>query len=77
MNKNIETLIEQFIPYLLIGMAVALFVGLFMLFSHLLLWGLIIGVGLWAAMWIKEYCFPSHSAKNNKGRIIEHDDTKP
>lgn len=70
MKKNIENLI----PYVIFGIIIASFVGLLFLFSHLIIWGVVIGGFLWLFVTIKNYFSPQKPDK--KGRIIEHDDKK-
>ncbi|KTD64660.1 hypothetical protein [Legionella spiritensis] len=74
MNDNLKKMFENLIPFLLLGIAVALLVGLFIMFSYVLIWGIIIGGILWAVSIVKEYVFPSKSKKNTQGRVIEHED---
>jgi hypothetical protein len=73
MNLKFQELFDQAIPYLIAGVGIALLVGLFILFSHLIFWGVIIGLLLWASVWLRQAFF---STKNTKGSIIEHDDDK-
>ncbi|KTD71328.1 hypothetical protein [Legionella tucsonensis] len=72
---------ENLVPFLVAGVAIALFFGLLFMFSYVLVWGLLIGGILWLIATIKQYLFPSTSTKTevinkNQGRIIEHDDKK-
>ncbi|MCE0722421.1 MULTISPECIES: hypothetical protein [Legionella] len=72
---------ENLVPFLVAGVAIALFFGLLFMFSYVLVWGLLIGGILWLVATIKQYLFPSHSTKTeeinkSQGRIIEHDDKK-
>ncbi|HHF7372834.1 hypothetical protein [Legionella bozemanae] len=72
---------ENLVPFLVAGVAIALFFGLLFMFSYVLIWGLLIGGVLWLITAIKQYLFPDKSNKTevthkNQGRIIEHDDKK-
>jgi hypothetical protein len=72
---------ENLVPFLVAGVAIALFFGLLFMFSYVLVWGLLIGGVLWLITAIKQYLFPDKSTKTevinkNQGRIIEHDDKK-
>lgn len=72
---------ENLVPFLIAGVAIALFFGLLFMFSYVLVWGLIIGGILWVITAIKQYLFPNNSTKTevinkNQGRIIEHEDKK-
>ncbi|KTD07404.1 hypothetical protein [Legionella jamestowniensis] len=75
MNEKIEHLIQQLVPFLIAGIAIALVIGLFIMFSYVLVWGLIIGAILWVASFIKNLLFSSKEIENpKKGRVIEHND---
>lgn len=75
-------LINQLIPFLLIGVAIVAFVFGLMLLAYLLLFGVIVGLGLFLISWIKNKFFASKSnlPKKNptprKGRVIDSDDWK-
>jgi|GEM_PF-2485992 len=75
--------LERVFPFLVIGVAIAVSVGLFILLFYFLVWGLLIGTILWLVMLVKEKFFPSpidHRIVNiiywKKGRIIEHEEDK-
>ena len=58
--KRFFELLESFFPYLLIGVAIALLpllFGLIIVFSHVLLWGAIIGAIIWGGVLIKDRFF--------------------
>lgn len=76
MNNTLQKLLETLVPFILIGIAIALFVGLLIMFSYVLVWGLLIGGILWLIALAKQFLFPSNSTKPSEGRIIEHDDKK-
>lgn len=83
MNKKFQVpkIFDNIIPFIIAGIAIALFVGLLFMFSYVVVWGLIIGGVLWLVSVIKELLFPSTTAKSatikkSRGRIIEHDDKK-
>jgi hypothetical protein len=70
-----QRLAEQLIPCLVFGIAIALLIGVFVLLSYVLVWGLIIGSFLWIFVKIKAL-FKTHAysiKKQPEGRIIEHD----
>lgn len=70
---------DTLIPFIMIGMAVALFLALLFLFSYVLIWGLILGGILWLIATIKQYLFPPAKTETEiittkqEGRIIDHD----
>ncbi|KTD22206.1 Uncharacterised protein [Legionella lansingensis] len=73
-NKTLEPLFQQIIPFLIAGIAIALIIALFILFSYVLIWGLVIGGILWLIAVVKHFLFPSAKKEIAKGRIIEHSD---
>ncbi|MFJ1269396.1 hypothetical protein ACD661_12585 [Legionella lytica] len=80
-NKfQVPKIFETLIPFIIAGIAIALFVGLLFMFSYVVIWGLIIGGTLWLISVVKELLFPSSKkttiVKKTQGRIIEHDDKK-
>ncbi len=81
-NKfQVPKIFENIIPFIIAGMAIALFLGLLFMFSYVVIWGLIIGAVLWLIALIKQFILPSVSEKSkpikkSDGRIIEHDDKK-
>lgn len=79
MNGKLERLLGNLIPFMIIGIAIALMIGLFIMFSYVLMWGLLIGGVLWVIYSIKNLLFPQEKrsktpVKTKKGRIIEHND---
>lgn len=81
-NKfQVPKIIESIVPFVIAGIAIALFIGLLFMFSYVVIWGLMIGGVLWLVAVIKQFLFPStvaksESMKKTKGRVIEHDDKK-
>lgn len=73
MNK-IQELIEQLVPFIVLGIAIALIIGLFIMVSYVLIWGLVLGGIIWVGVAIKSLLFPSKSSGKNEGRVIEHKD---
>jgi len=76
MNNKLQQLLETIVPFLVLGVAIALFVGLLFMFSYVLVWGLLIGGILWLIAFVKQYLFPSEVPTKTQGRVIEHDDKK-
>ena len=78
MNTKLKPFLETIIPFFMLGIGIALAIGLFILFSYLFVWGLIIGAILWAISLIKTYFFSTNNlskkVSDTKGRVIEHDD---
>jgi hypothetical protein len=72
MNNFFQRLAANFIPFVMIGIAIALMIGLFIMFSYVLLWGLLIGIVLCLTASIKEYFFPNKNSITLRGRIIEY-----
>lgn len=76
-NKWIESLVSCLIA----GLVIAVFVGIFIMLSYVFLWGLLVGVVLWAIISIKEAIFPSEVQRDtddgkSEGRVIDYDDIK-
>lgn len=75
MNHKLQQMLQTLVPFLVIGVIVAMCIGLLIMFSYALLWGLVIGGVLWIASLIKTMLFPSPPPpRQNEGRIIEHND---
>ncbi len=74
MNIKLDRIVGQLVPFIMLGIAVAFIIGLFVVFSYLLVWGLFIGVILWVTTLVKNYFFPKPALKKSSGRVIEHDD---
>lgn len=76
MSDKVQKLIENIVPFIVIGVAIALFIALLFMFFYVAIWGIIIGGILWLGALAKEYFFPSKPNQKEQGRIIEHDDKK-
>lgn len=77
MNDKLQKIFENLLPFVLVGVAIALVIGLLFMFFYIAVWGLIIGGVLWLIALVKQYLFPDKSIKNEEeGRVIEHDDKK-
>ena len=72
MDNKLQTFFEQLIPFIILGIAIALVVGLFIMLSYVLVWGLIIGGVIWLVAMIKNYFYKAKTS--DKGRVIEHDE---
>lgn len=76
MNDKIKQLMETLVPFLILGIMAALFIGLVIMFSSVLIWGIFIGGILWAITMVRSFFFPEKKETKPEGRIIEHDDQK-
>ena len=76
MNKTLQQIFEHLIPFIILGVAISLIIGLFIMLSYVLVWGVVLGAIIWLAVMIKNYLFPSQASEQRKGRIIEHKDKK-
>jgi len=76
MNNKLQKAFTTLVPFVVIGVVIAVFIALLCLFFYVAIWGLIIGGILWAASMLKLYFFPSKEASKDHGRVIEHDDKK-
>jgi hypothetical protein len=75
-TMDIKKILESLIPFVLIGVAIAICIALLFMFFSIAIWGLLIGGVLWLAALAKQYLFPSTPVSKEDGRIIEHDDRK-
>ena len=76
MSAKMQKIFENLIPFIVVGVAIALFIGLLCMFFYVAIWGLVIGGVLWLAAMAKQYLFPNKPANTEQGRVIEHDDKK-
>ncbi len=67
-------LTQQLPAFILFGIALALLVGLFVVFAYVLFWGIVLGTVLWSCVFILSYFQKPHA--HQKGRIIDHDEFK-
>lgn len=73
MNEKVKQMLGQLPTFIILGIAIALLIGLFVMLSYVVVWGLLLGGVIWLIVMLKNYLFPSSPDKND-GRIIEHDD---
>lgn len=76
MNHKFQQILQSLIPFMVLGLAVALLIGLFIMFSYVLVWGIFIGGILWIGAIIKSFLFPGKTLPKSEGNIIEHNDRK-
>jgi hypothetical protein len=77
MPQSLKHFFKDLPPFILIGISVALAIGVFIVFSYVLLWGLVIGAMLFGVNRLLQYFrvkTTSSPVKQTKGRIIEHED---
>lgn len=68
MQINLQRNLEEIIPLLIIGIGIALCIGLLLVLSYVLMWGLVIGALLWLGVRIKN-AWRMHKSQSC---IIEH-----
>ena len=74
MNKKLQDIFEPIFPFIVLGIAIALLIGVFIMLSYVVLWGIVLGVIVWLAVSIKHYFFPpKKTLVKHKGQIIEHE----
>lgn len=73
MKKTVQQIFEPLVPFIILGVAIALIIGLLIMLSYVLVWGIVLGGILWLAVIVKNLLFPPHTADKNEGRVIEHD----
>lgn len=76
MDDKLQQFLKSLVPFIAIGFAIALAISLLVMFSYVLVWGLLIGGILWIFSLIKNYFYPTQTIEKHEGRIIEHDDQK-
>ena len=76
MPQPLKHFFKQLPPFILLGVIIAFVVAIFIVFSYVLLWGLLIGAILWGIHLLTQYfrrlSIP-HTTKPTKGRVIEHE----
>jgi len=78
MNDKLQRAFRQLLislgPYIVLGIAAACIIGLFILSYYVLVWGILFGFFLWLVTLIKRNLFSGKPpAKKTRGRIIDHD----
>lgn len=77
MNDSYKRIAENLVTFLILGVAVAVVVGLFIMLSYVILWGLMIGAVMWLVSLGYNYLFATKGKiPADKGRIIEHEDNE-
>lgn len=77
MSNKFKQMLEQLPTFIVLGIAIALIIGVFIMLSYVVVWGLLLGGIIWLVVVIKNYLSPViSSSKHEDGRIIEHDDDK-
>lgn len=75
--KQSSSIFEKIIPFLVLGVSIAFFIAVVILFSYLFLWGLALGLVLFAISYVwNAFSPPKQKDKEKQGRIIEHEDDK-
>ena len=67
---------QQLPAFIFLGVVIALTVGLFLVFVHVILWGILLGGILCIFALIKQHFSAAATSKKNQGRIIDHDKKK-
>ena len=73
MKPKWQHAINQFLPFLLFGITIALLVGLLVIFAYIAIWGLMIGTIIWLVAFVKTRFFSGKITRQTAGRIIEHE----
>jgi uncharacterized Tic20 family protein len=73
-------ILEAILPYLYLGITIALMIGFLIILSYVFIWGILIGFIIYIGVFIKERFFSKNKTvtnkKKHKGRVIDHDDVK-
>ena len=73
MSNKLHTFAQKFVPYIILGIVIAAAIAILIMFSYLLLWGILIGAIIGSVAFIKNYFFPVKKS-NSSGRIIDYND---
>ncbi len=74
LQRIFKPLLMTLAPFIMLGIVIACFIGLFIISWYILIWGLMIGFFLWLIALAKRYLFTQKSpAGKHKGRVIDHD----
>ncbi len=66
---------QQLPAFIVFGIALALLMGLFVVFAYVIFWGIVLGAVLWVCVLIASY-FQKTDTPSKKGRIIDYDEFK-
>ena len=77
MNQKFRQFAEQFIPYIILGVSIALILAVMFVLINFFFWGILIGAACYAIAQVKNYFFPTAHSSSSKGRLIEYDDIDP
>jgi hypothetical protein len=69
-----QKLLNQLMPFLLIGIAIVAFAFGIILLAYLFLFGAILGFILFITAWIRNKFFPSKKSIKPSGRVIDSDE---
>ena len=81
MNDKLQSIFKQALialgPYIILGIIITCAIALLILSYYVLLWGVLIGFVLWTfALLRRQFSSTQNINKNNKGRVIDHDNNK-
>ena len=75
MKNSFSELLDRFIPYLIMGVAIDFAFAILIMLFHVIIWGAVIGLVIFIVMFIKQKVFATKKPDAPKsGRTIEHDD---
>ena len=69
---NFHSFFKQLMPYLMLGMSIALFIGILFILLQVIFYGVIVGLVLYGAHLIKTKFFGPKQQLNSSGHIIDH-----
>ena len=70
----LQRFFETIVPFLVIGLLIAVTVAIAIMMFYVLLWGVAIGLIIYAAAWVKnKVCPAKQPPPETHGRVIEHD----
>lgn len=72
MTYKIPYQLPRFMPYLIIGLLIAFFLYLLPIISRIIIFGLMIGAGLWLFKFIQGYFFSSTHSESHHSPSTNH-----
>ena len=75
MPSKLQEMVKNIMPFIILGIMIAFSIIVLIMFSYVLMWGVLIGAVIWLIALIKNFFFPKKNVEQSaEGRIIEHND---
>ncbi len=81
MSNRIYRFLTPFIPFLILGLILSVFIGFIFIFAYVLMWGFILAACYWLFQTVRAFFFSptrktAEPIPTSSGRVIEHDEHK-